>query len=204
MHGGAQCLQALGCLLYYLAYGKLAFVGEAKLQVLNGDFTLPPRPQRPQPMKDLIRLMLTVQPADRPDIDTVLSSLGSMATNLKLDTSTAPSTAVPSPGGTVRPTPPVPTPQAPQASLPVSSNPQDLISTPVSASGKAVQPKQRWSYLLLVCIQDRASALDSVHTLGLREMQLCLLGVPHAVRWPNWSHGYACIHCFSVLFSCVW
>ena len=138
MQGGAPCMQALGCLLYYLAYGKLAFVGEAKLQVLNGDFTLPPRPQRPQPMKDLIRLMLTVQPADRPDIDTVLSSLGSLATNLKLDTATAPSTAAPSPGGTARPAPPLPTPQAPQASQPVSSNPQDLISTPVSASGKAV------------------------------------------------------------------
>ena len=138
MHGAALCLQALGCLLYYLAYGKLAFVGEAKLQVLNGDFALPPRPQRPQAMKDLVRLMLTVQPVDRPDIDTVLSSLGSLATNLKLDTSTAPSTAAPSPAGAARPAPPLPTPQAPQASQPVSSNPQDLISTPVSASGKAV------------------------------------------------------------------
>ena len=130
-------MQALGCLLYYLAYGKLAFVGEAKLQVLNGDFTLPPRPQRPQPMKDLIRLMLTVQPADRPNIDTVLSSLGSLAIDLKLDTTTAPSPAGPSPGVTTRPAPPLPTPQVPPASQPVSSNPQDLISTPMSASGKA-------------------------------------------------------------------
>lgn len=137
IHLGAPCLQALGCLLYYLAYGKLAFIGEAKLQVLNGDVTLPPRPQRPQPMKDLIRLMLTVQPADRPDIDTVLASLGSLATNLKLDTATAPSTAAPPP---TRPVPPLPTPQAPKASQPTSNNPQDLISTPASASGMAVQP----------------------------------------------------------------
>ena len=165
MHGGPRCLQALGCLLYYLAYGKLAFVGEAKLQVLNGDFTLSPRPQRPQPMKDLIRLMLTVQPADRPNIDTVLSSLGSMATNLKLDTTAAPSTAAPPPGGIVRPAPPLPTPQAPQASQPVSSNPQDLMSTPVSASGGAFQPKQ-W----LSCLLFQTSALAFVHFLSLREM----------------------------------
>lgn len=84
-------------------------------------------------MKDLIRLMLTVQPADRPDIDTVLSSLGSLATNLKVDTTTAPSTEAPSPVGTMRPAPPLPTPQVPPASQPVSSNPQDLISTPGKA-----------------------------------------------------------------------
>ena len=137
-------MQALGCLLYYLAYGKLAFVGEAKLQVLNGDYTLPPRPQRPQPMKDLIRLMLTVQPADRPNIDTVLTSLGSLATNLNVDT--APAAAAPSPGAT-RPAPPLPStqaPQTPQASQPVSSNPQDLISTPVYASGQTLQRFQCW------------------------------------------------------------
>lgn len=129
-------MQALGCLLYYLAFGKLAFVGEAKLQVLNGDVSLPPRPQRPQPMKDLIRLMLTVQPADRPNIDSVLTALGSLATNLKVDT--APPAAAALPGGT-RPAPSLPPPQAPQVpqpSQPVSNNPQDLISTPVSTSGQ--------------------------------------------------------------------
>jgi len=128
--------QALGCLLYYLAYGKLAFVGEAKLQVLNGDFTVPARPQRPQPMKDLIRCMLTVQPAERPDIDTVLDRLGSLATNLKVDT--APATASPQ-YGVGKPAAPAASPQAPQASQgaqPLSTNPQDLVSTPVSATGE--------------------------------------------------------------------
>lgn len=135
---------ALGCLLYYLAFGKLAFVGEAKLQVLNGDVSLPPRPQRPQPMKDLIRLMLTVQPADRPNIDSVLTALGSLATNLKVDT--APPAAAAPPGGT-RPAPSLPPPQAPQVpqpSQPVSNNPQDLISMPVSTSGH-ILPARRAS-----------------------------------------------------------
>lgn len=142
-------MQALGCLLYYLAFGKLAFVGEAKLQVLNGDFSLPPRPQRPQPMKDLIRFMLTVQPADRPNIDTVLTALGSLATNLKVDTT--PPAAVAAPGGP-RPAPPLPTPQAsqvPQPVQPVSNNPQDLISTTVSASGQASSWLECISCLLL-------------------------------------------------------
>ena len=144
MHAGcstAQCLQALGCLLYYLAYGKLAFVGEAKLQVLNGDFTLPPRPHRPQLMKDLIRLMLTVQPAERPDIDIVLGRLGNLATNLKADT--APAAAAPQPSVS-RPAAPTPSPQASQGSQPLSTNPHDLVSTPVSASGH-VLPARRAS-----------------------------------------------------------
>ncbi len=128
----------MGCLLYYLAYGKLAFMGEAKLQVLNGDFTLPPRPQRPQPMKDLIRLMLTVQPAERPNIDSVLDRLGNLATNLKVDT--APAAAAPQPGVS-RPAAPTPSPQASQG----PQGPQPLsVSTPVSASGH-VLPARRAS-----------------------------------------------------------
>ena len=137
----AECLQALGCLLYYLAYGKLAFMGEAKLQVLNGDFTLPPRPQRPQPMKDLIRLMLTVQPAERPDIDLVLGRLGSLATGLKVDTGAA--AAAPQPGVTT-PAAPNPRPHPSQGPQPLSANPHDLVSTPVSASGH-VLPARRAS-----------------------------------------------------------
>ncbi|DBB05603.1 TPA: hypothetical protein ACH3X1_012546 [Trebouxia sp. C0004] len=132
---------ALGCLLYYLAYAKLAFMGEAKLQVLNGDFTLPPRPQRPQNMKDLIRLMLTVQPAERPNIDSVLDRLGKLATNLKVDT--APAAAAFQPGVS-RPAAPTPSPQASQGPQPLSTNPHDLVSTPVSASGH-VLPARRAS-----------------------------------------------------------
>ena len=131
----------MGCLLYYLAYGKLAFVGEAKLQVLNGDFSIPPRPQRPQAMKELIRSMLTVHSAERPDIDTVMSRLGSLATNLNVDT--APTAGPPLPSVS-RPVGPTPSPQNPQGAQPVSSNPQDLLSRPGSAS-EHVLPARRAS-----------------------------------------------------------
>ena len=148
------CLQqALGCLLYYLAYGKLAFEGEAKLQVLNGDFRMPPRPQRPQPLKDLIKLMLTVNPSERPDIETVMGHLGALATHLKVDT--APTAAATAPAAPVsRPAPPTGANQASPTvqhmgqhgvqSQPVSSNPHDLMSTPVSAAGH-VLPARRAS-----------------------------------------------------------
>lgn len=57
-------LQALGCLLYYIMYGKLAFGAEAKLQILNGDFAAPAT--RPAPMLTLLRELLVTQPAKRP------------------------------------------------------------------------------------------------------------------------------------------
>ena len=125
-------------------------MGEAKLQVLNGDFTIPPRPQRPQPMKDLIRLMLTVQPAERPDIDTVLRSLGSFATNLTADT--AP-TAESRQAAVSRPAAPTLSPQASQGAQgaqPVSDNPADLVSAPVSASPHAVPARRASSGSLKV------------------------------------------------------
>ena len=37
-------MQALGCLLYLLIYGRLPFAAEAKLQILNGDYSLPEGP----------------------------------------------------------------------------------------------------------------------------------------------------------------
>lgn len=41
--------QALGVLLFFIAYGRLPFDGEAKLQILNGDFRIPPKPVRSFP-----------------------------------------------------------------------------------------------------------------------------------------------------------
>ncbi|KAK9816438.1 hypothetical protein WJX72_000236 [[Myrmecia] bisecta] len=64
---------ALGCLLYFLAYGKLPFAGEAKLQILNGDFSLPE--SRAPAIRQLIRSLLVTRPADRPDIDAVLQQV---------------------------------------------------------------------------------------------------------------------------------
>ena len=139
-----QPAQALGCLLFFIAYGKLAFVGEAKLQVLNGDYSMPPRPQRPEALRQLLRCMLTVSPADRPDIDTVLQHLGQLATNLNADKGPA------SPPASRPITPAAPSAQQQhlqqqkqqqqqqqQQQQPVSSNPANLVAAPLPS---AVQP----------------------------------------------------------------
>ena len=57
-------LQALGCLWYYTMYGKLAFGAEAKLQILNGDFSI--SGNRPPAFVALLRELLVTQPARRP------------------------------------------------------------------------------------------------------------------------------------------
>ena len=85
-------------------------------------------------MKDLIRLMLVVRPAERPDIDTVLERLGLLATNLKADAAPASLSQAPAASR------PFPTP--PQASQVVSSNPQDLVSTPASTPGHALPARR--------------------------------------------------------------
>lgn len=63
-------LQALGCLLFFLAFGKLPFSGESKLQVLNGNYQMPAT--RPVPIRALIQDLLSAEPDHRPDIQSVL------------------------------------------------------------------------------------------------------------------------------------
>lgn len=73
---------ALGVLLYLLAYGRLPFEGEAKLQVLNGRVPAPPEAEaagRPPQLASLVRDMLTVSPRQRPTIRQVLVRLREMA-----------------------------------------------------------------------------------------------------------------------------
>ena len=65
--------QALGVLLYLLCYGRLPFSGDCKLQVLNGEYSLPPG--RPAQLVELVRGLLAVDPAARTDIDDVLRRL---------------------------------------------------------------------------------------------------------------------------------
>ncbi len=67
-------------LLYLLCYGRLPFNGDCKLQVLNGEFSLPPG--RPSQFMDLIRGLLTVDPRARTDINEVLQRLERLATSL--------------------------------------------------------------------------------------------------------------------------
>eukprot|EP00798_Chlamydomonas_sp_ICE-L_P002789 gene2789-12664_t len=64
---------ALGVLLYVLAYGKLPWPEDGKLAILWGKYEIPPG--RPAAMEDIIRTLLTVDPAIRPGIFEVLSKL---------------------------------------------------------------------------------------------------------------------------------
>ena len=82
---------AMGCLLFRLVYGTLAFDGESSLQVLNGNYRVP---AGLDPMPDgnvlkLIRAALTADPAARPTMArlhqataNVGASLGAAATQL--------------------------------------------------------------------------------------------------------------------------
>ncbi|GFH25976.1 protein kinase domain-containing protein [Haematococcus lacustris] len=70
-------LQALGVLLYVLVFGKLPFPGDSKLSVLFGKYELPAGHNKPQVLCDLVRILLTTDPAQRPDIVQVLSLLES-------------------------------------------------------------------------------------------------------------------------------
>ncbi|KAJ9526554.1 hypothetical protein QJQ45_017678 [Haematococcus lacustris] len=68
---------ALGVLLYVLVFGKLPFPGDSKLSVLFGKYELPAGHNKPQVLCDLVRILLTTDPAQRPDIVQVLSLLES-------------------------------------------------------------------------------------------------------------------------------
>ncbi|CAI5942465.1 unnamed protein product [Closterium sp. NIES-65] len=60
--------QALGCLLYRMAYFRSAFDGESKLQVLNGRYSIPETPRYSPAVPALIRDLLAMQPHCRPDV----------------------------------------------------------------------------------------------------------------------------------------
>ncbi|KAL3622438.1 hypothetical protein CASFOL_033849 [Castilleja foliolosa] len=62
---------ALGCLLFRICYFKLAFDGESKLQILNGNYRIPDLPKYNTLLTDLIRDTLQSSPNDRPDITQV-------------------------------------------------------------------------------------------------------------------------------------
>lgn len=60
---------ALGCLCFFLCFGRLPFDGDAKLQILNGQYSIPEH--APGSLKRLLRGMLTVDVGRRWDINMV-------------------------------------------------------------------------------------------------------------------------------------
>lgn len=62
------CWQALGCLLYRMAFFKSCFDGESKLQVLNGRYSIPENHKFSAPVITLIRDMLAPTPDARPSV----------------------------------------------------------------------------------------------------------------------------------------
>lgn len=77
--GLAVDIWSLGCLLYLLAYNKLPFDGEAKLQILNGSYRL--GPGRPAELEALISSMLQVNPRDRPSAEQVVQAAEALFQN---------------------------------------------------------------------------------------------------------------------------
>lgn len=63
---------ALGCVWYGLLFGNLPFDGLSSLQIMKGLQYVPQEPKFPPGYLELLKAMLTVSPADRPDAFTVL------------------------------------------------------------------------------------------------------------------------------------
>ena len=93
IHTGAD-IWALGCLLYFLCYGRHPFEDSAKLAILNGNYRIPGNDVTHVAFHDLIRQMLVVDPNFRPTISQVQEHLASLSfidekvTELDLELST--------------------------------------------------------------------------------------------------------------------
>jgi cyclin G-associated kinase len=70
---------ALGCLLYFLCYGRHPFEDSAKLAIINGNYRIPEVDITFEAFHDLIRQMLVVDPTFRPSIGQVQEHLASIA-----------------------------------------------------------------------------------------------------------------------------
>ena len=185
--------QALGVLLFFLCYARLPFSGDSKLQVLNGEFSVPPG--RPAQFEDLIRGLLTVDPGARTDINEVLHRLERLTASLPETVNDA--------GSARTPTPPPEAPSnkqsavsaLPAAAMPARRTAAPSPSTPAAPAAPAsraclhahVQPddvlKQAWLLSPGACrtggspvkpgsLEAAHAAVHSAHAM------------PSAVLWP--------------------
>lgn len=76
---------SLGCTLYAAAYGQNPFEacvnemgGSMALAILNGQYKFPEEDPYSQSFKDLVRLLLTLDPKERPNIQQVIERIESM------------------------------------------------------------------------------------------------------------------------------
>jgi len=136
--------QALGVLLYLLCYGRLPFNGDCKLQVLNGEYSLPPG--RPAQLVELVRGLLAVDPAARTDIDDVLRRLERASASLPEAPGEAPAgrpaadrADADAPGGALPAAPASPAPAA-RAAFPGARS----AGSPAHADSWAASPEARW------------------------------------------------------------
>jgi AP2-associated kinase len=59
----------IGCMLFTLCFYKQPFQEASKLSIVNGAYTFPKDHNYPEKLVDIIRMMLTPNPIDRPSID---------------------------------------------------------------------------------------------------------------------------------------
>jgi len=58
----------IGCMLFTLCFYKQPFQEASKLSIVNGAYTFPKDHNYPEKLIDIIRMMLTPNPIDRPSI----------------------------------------------------------------------------------------------------------------------------------------
>jgi len=121
---GKADVWALGCMLYWLTFARLAFAGDAKLAVMNGKYDMPAKGGSAA-VRQLIQDLLVVDPKERPDIGGVLARL-------------APILAA---EGLAAPPPPVPRPAAKAAANSVTDGwHADFDSPEAQAAGNPAPP----------------------------------------------------------------
>ena len=84
IHTGAD-IWALGCLLYFLCFGRHPFEDSAKLAILNGNYRIPANDVSHIAFHDFIRQMLVVDPTFRPTINQVQEHLASLSASAGFD-----------------------------------------------------------------------------------------------------------------------